>query len=165
MTDPPTHWLTGVKCRATSVAKNANSVQRKFKLKSQYPGFVVPLEMFFLKNINICVLFLWSASLVADVKQQIAISPAGCATTSGPDPNKMCKFPFVFRGITWTGCTIVDEPSYQLWCATETDSRNYPVTSDGNLFSTWGYCKSDCLSNQGLTFLILFFLELQIFPT
>ena len=117
--------------------------------------FVFSFKSFSFIYIYLCS-YLWSACLVSDVELQQPISPTGCATTSGPDRNKECKFPFVFRGVNWNGCTVVDEPSYKPWCATERDKKNNPLTSDGNYFTTWGYCKSDCRSNQGWPFLSYF---------
>ena len=66
---------------------------------------------------------------------------ASCSTISGPDPSSACSFPFIFEGISWTGCTIADEPAEnpQPWCVTQTNENGYPVPlpSDGNnVFST-----------------------------
>ena len=78
-----------------------------------------------------------------------------CSTTSGSDPNSECSFPFIFWGVTWTGCTTVDGDP-RPWCATETDAFGHPITDGDGTFSAWGYCHASCPIDQGLR-IILFF--------
>ena len=65
-------------------------------------------------------------------------SSLACVTTSGPDPNKQCKFPFDFDGTTYYECT--SEGRDRPWCATEVD------IDDGRkvIEDKWGNCGSVC---------------------
>ena len=77
---------------------------------------------------------------------------ASCSTISGPDPSSECSFPFIFEGVSWTGCTIADEPADnpQPWCVTQTNENGRPPVDENGEFSTWGYCHSSCPIDQGL---------------
>ena len=89
--------------------------------------------------------------------------PPTCSTISGPDPE--CSFPFIFYGITWTGCTTVDEPADnpQPWCLTQTDADGNPIADENGQVSTWGYCHSSCPIDQGLALFVFFLQCLTIF--
>ena len=78
-----------------------------------------------------------------------------CPTTSGSDPNSECSFPFIFWGVTWTGCTTVDGDP-RPWCATETDAFGHPITDGDGTFSAWGYCHASCPIDQGLRIILVF---------
>ena len=68
-------------------------------------------------------------------------------------------------GITWTGCTTVDEPADnpQPWCITQTDAYGYPLLDGNGQFTTWGYCHSSCPIDQGLKLFDFFIKCLTIF--
>merc|ERR1712241_1142049 len=54
-----------------------------------------------------------------------------CLTTTGPNPNKPCIFPFHYRNMTFNACTWYDADSAP-WCATKVDDS-------GNHFFGEGY--------------------------
>ena len=55
-----------------------------------------------------------------------------CKTTTGPDQNKPCVFPFTFSGVTYTECTKANFD--HLWCSTKVDDN-------GNFIQNhWGNC-------------------------
>ena len=65
--------------------------------------------------------------------------------------NKPCKFPFVYRGLTFVGCTNwcpdpcenfknYCKPNY--WCATEVGERNIYYYTDRYMME-WGWCDID----------------------
>merc|ERR1712039_246840 len=54
----------------------------------------------------------------------------GTPSCDGTGKGKDCKFPFIYKGKLYTGCTSADHN--QPWCATDTHS-------DGT-YSTWGNC-------------------------
>ena len=66
-----------------------------------------------------------------------------CTTTSGPDPNKLCIFPFKFRGITYNSCTTNgnDPGDTNAWCSTKVDDSGEHV-GDGQ--GNWGNCETKC---------------------
>merc|ERR1711893_373785 len=68
-------------------------------------------------NMKLCILL---ATLVA--------SSMAAVTTS----NQQCVFPFVYKGVTYNGCTSADWS--QPWCATATDNGNYN--------GQWGNCET-----------------------
>ena len=62
---------------------------------------------------------------------------------------KPCKFPFVFRGRTFVGCTnwcpepcevISDYCKPNYWCATEVAERNTPTVYTSRYMIEWGWC-------------------------
>jgi len=74
--------------------------------------------------------------------------PRGCSTVSGPDPGKLCVFPFKWNGTVYRECTT-HMNSGQLWCPTEVDHLN------GYIDNKWGNCAADtctgCRTVEGLT--------------
>ena len=60
----------------------------------------------------------------------------GCLTTSGPDAGVPCVFPFIFKGRSYTKCTMVHAKDGRPWCSTRTDSRGHHVGGKRN----WGNC-------------------------
>ena len=71
-----------------------------------------------------------------------APSKEECKTTNG----KTCVFPFIYKGVKYSGCTIVGRGGTP-WCSTVTDK-------DGNYiehptkFLTWGNCDQHCPSSS-----------------
>ena len=69
-----------------------------------------------------------------------APSKEECKTTNG----KTCVFPFIYKGVRYSGCTTVGSGGTP-WCSTVTDK-------DGNYiehptkFLTWGNCDQNCRS-------------------
>ena len=67
-----------------------------------------------------------------------------CTTIGGPDSNKACVFPFVWKGRNYGECTDIDHPSGQdtseLYCATEIDLTTKQMKSWGKCSRTCGYC-------------------------
>ena len=59
-----------------------------------------------------------------------------CKTTSGPEPNVECVFPFKYRDKVYNECTI--DGASKPWCCTKTDSGG------NHLGGHWGYCGPDC---------------------
>ena len=71
----------------------------------------------------------------------VYMTPIGaCNTESGPDPNKPCKFPFTYKGVSHRKCTLQNDTNY--WCATETSNTN-------DLPSKRGYCDMNCPRENG----------------
>jgi len=60
--------------------------------------------------------------------------PTGCKTVSGPDPGKLCLFPFKWDGVVYRECTTHTNNGL-LWCATHVDHL-------GNT-TQWGNCDVD----------------------
>ena len=65
---------------------------------------------------------------------------AECKTTSGPDPNKPCKFPFEYQGELHHKCTLQNDTNY--WCATDTSNSS-------NIDARHGYCELKCPRENG----------------
>ena len=55
-----------------------------------------------------------------------------------------CVFPFIYRGVTYNGCTTKDDDDKRFWCSTETDGSSIHVGRD-----RWGYCPEDCTVGDG----------------
>ena len=45
-----------------------------------------------------------------------------------------CKFPFIYKGVTYTECTTKDEENGKFWCSTETDNQN------NHIEGKWTHC-------------------------
>jgi len=71
----------------------------------------------------------------------------GCVTNGGASAGKLCIFPFMYNGITYTTCALENDG---YWCSTKVDSNGVHIGNQGN----WGTCGSDCNPgsprNQGL---------------
>merc|ERR1711971_457267 len=69
----------------------------------------------------------------------------GCATISGPDPNKPCIFPFKFGDITYNNCTTIgnDPGDTKAWCSTKVDNSGNHIGGQGK----YGFCEPKCQSN------------------
>lgn len=75
-----------------------------------------------------CVLFL--------VLALVHHTQGTCYTTGGPDAGYPCDFPFKYRGVSYTECTVVDADDGKPWCSTLTDIEGKHVGGQGN----WGHC-------------------------
>ena len=66
----------------------------------------------------------------------------GCKTTSGPDPNKPCVFPFKLGDETHKCCTTAlnDPGDTNAWCSTMVDDLGKHVANQGK----WGVCEAKC---------------------
>ncbi|CAL4086097.1 unnamed protein product [Meganyctiphanes norvegica] len=53
-----------------------------------------------------------------------------------------CKFPFTYKGVTYTACTTKDDPAGRSWCSIKTDSTGNHIGQGNN----WRHCE-DCGSN------------------
>ena len=77
-----------------------------------------------------------------------------CITVGGKDPNKACKFPFVWKGARYGACTDVDHPAgpnaTDLFCATEINEENEEMKTGkwGKCSRTCGYCSGYKLSRK-----------------
>jgi len=72
-------------------------------------------------------------------------TPTSCKANDGPANGADCIFPFIFNGVTYNGCTTVQDT--RLWCSTSTDSSDNHIGGQGN----WGYCNSACPENDPST--------------
>ena len=67
-----------------------------------------------------------------------------CTTIGGPEADKPCLFPFVWKGMMYGECTDIDHPegllSLDLFCATEIDKVTKEMKSWGKCSRTCGYC-------------------------
>ncbi|CAL4059350.1 unnamed protein product, partial [Meganyctiphanes norvegica] len=43
-----------------------------------------------------------------------------------------CQFPFIYKNITYSSCTTVDDPQDKRWCSTKTDNQNNHVSGGGH---------------------------------
>ena len=66
----------------------------------------------------------------------------GCQTISGPDLDKPCKFPFIYRLKRYINCTSVDNDD-KGWCSTEVDKDNQFIKAK------WGNCSDSCPFQEG----------------
>ena len=70
------------------------------------------------------------------------LSGITCTTVGGADPGKSCVFPFSFRDVVYTECTLVGTGGLpDPWCSTLTDERGQHVSGQGK----WGNCPPECL--------------------
>ena len=56
--------------------------------------------------------------------------------------NNPCVFPFIYKDITYKGCTDVDSSNGKLWCATEVDSSGEVVDNK------WEDCQENCQKSR-----------------
>ena len=61
-----------------------------------------------------------------------------CMTSGGPDDNTKCKFPFIYKNVMFTKCTLVSHNEFTYWCATQTNSTHHFQNKK------WGNCSKDC---------------------
>ena len=73
------------------------------------------------------------------------ILPLTCTTTSGPDSDKPCVFPFTFAKVTYNNCTTKgNEPGdNKAWCSTKVDESGNHIGGQGN----YGFCEQRCQSD------------------
>jgi len=74
----------------------------------------------------------------------VALAAVVCEAKFHTFPFKLspCSFPFVWKGITYTACTRVDDVDGKAWCPTKTvfDQDGKPQLVGGQ----WGYCTPGC---------------------
>jgi len=68
----------------------------------------------------------------------IADHPTSCLT----DHEEPCIFPFIYKGLTYTKCTNIDE-SKGAWCATKLDANG---ATQGRLGIDSNYCSETCVT-------------------
>merc|ERR1711953_276206 len=65
-----------------------------------------------------------------------------CSTTGGNADGRECKFPFIYKGVTYNTCTSVDNNN-QPWCYTDGRTDELPnYTGEGDWM--WGNCPTSC---------------------
>lgn len=75
----------------------------------------------------------------------VALAPlvllAACITSSGQDSGSFCQIPFVYKGVRYNGCTLVDAGDGRAWCSTAVRGGNREhIGGQGK----WGHCPSSC---------------------
>ena len=75
-----------------------------------------------------------------------------CGTTSGPEANKPCIFPFTSHGITYNACTTdqIEPGDDTAWCSTMVDNMGLHVTGK------WGNCEAKCPKDSKLILFRIF---------
>ena len=65
-----------------------------------------------------------------------------CTTTTGPDPNKPCQFPFKYESVTFNQCITHGNEEYETlaWCSTKVDGSGNHVVGQGK----YGFCEPKC---------------------
>ena len=71
------------------------------------------------------------------IPKALYIAFSGCETISGPQEDKICTFPFVYKQVQYNACTTIENEGMS-WCSTETDDNNTYI--DGK----WGNCAEHC---------------------
>lgn len=66
-----------------------------------------------------------------------------CQTFGGNSPGDKCMFPFIWKGVTYEGCTKADNNG-QAWCATS-------YKPGGTNIDGWTNCRDGC-PMQGIYF-------------
>lgn len=79
-----------------------------------------------------------AGSIVVDrIHEEGAVrSHPGCKGYRSGQKTKDCVFPYIYRGVVFTSCTIWNDNQY--WCPTEVDPLGNYITEK------WGYCSADC---------------------
>merc|ERR1712227_276097 len=72
-------------------------------------------------------------------------SSSSCTTTGGGRKGVNCVFPFTYRDVKYTGCTLEDADDGKPWCSTKTDANGQHVGGQGQ----WGHCASNCKTDSG----------------
>jgi len=67
-----------------------------------------------------------------------------CTACLTDNARKPCKFPFIYEGKTYIGCTKDGHIDDQWWCSTLLDDDGWHVKGRGN----WGHCKLACPKHQ-----------------
>ena len=105
-------------------------------------------------------IFLLICDLLLQFSARRPSQRTSCYTISGMDSDSDCRFPFMYNGVTYTGCTTVHGDA-KPWCVTKADAYGNaldaygdPVSIGGNL--VWGHCHASC--PKGLESFILFLL-------
>lgn len=89
-------------------------------------------------NVPFICVFFEECFTVAGVTQDVSTG-----VTTDSLAFKRCKFPFIYKGKTYNGCTTIDEN--KSWCFTNVDGNNM-VDWNGNnhVEKMWGYCNQFC---------------------
>ena len=66
-------------------------------------------------------------------------------TTGGARTGAKCVFPFTYKDVKYTGCSLEDADDDKPWCSTKTDANGQHVSGQGQ----WGQCASNCQVGQG----------------
>ena len=74
---------------------------------------------------------------------------AACITNGGQDTGSFCQLPFVYKGVRYNGCILVDAGDGKPWCSTSVKqgSREH-IGGQGK----WGHCPSSCPNDFSRTF-------------
>ena len=91
---------------------------------------------------NSCVYFFLSVL-------SVIIAPtasSSCTTTGGGRTGAKCVFPFTYKDVKYTGCSLEDADDGKPWCSTKTDANGQHVGGQGQ----WGHCASNCEVGQGI---------------
>ena len=64
----------------------------------------------------------------------------GCKTVSGPQPFKQCIFPFIHKGVTYSGCPSDPDNPNKRWCSTLVDAAGNHVVGQNQ----YGHCSPTC---------------------
>jgi len=63
-----------------------------------------------------------------------------CRTVGGPSQGRPCQFPFIFGGVSRTGCISDSDPEGRFWCSTRVDSSGVHMGQGGH----WAHCSPSC---------------------
>ena len=89
-------------------------------------------------------LLLVGRSLAQDITfgdtEDEADQPGPCVTVGGPDRGQDCQFPFIFSGVSRTGCITESDPAGRPWCSTRVDTDGVHVAGGDH----WAHCSPDC---------------------
>ena len=79
-----------------------------------------------------------------------------CNTVGGPETNKPCIFPFVWKGLQFDKCTDINHPesnnTSELYCATNVDEVTKEMKAWGKCSRTCGYCYGTSVQNVTKSF-------------
>ena len=67
-------------------------------------------------------------------------------TVGGGDTGANCVFPFMFKGKSYSGCTLADADDGKPWCSTLVDAQGVHVGGQGK----WGHCGQQCTNDAGI---------------
>ena len=88
-------------------------------------------------------LLLVGRSLAQDITfgdtEDEADQPGPCVTVGGPDRGQDCQFPFIFSGVSRTGCITESDPAGRPWCSTRVDTDGVHVAGGDH----WAHCSPD----------------------
>ena len=91
---------------------------------------------FILSEGTYCKLRIRVVKAIESWGQKLDFCFQGCPTIGGPAQGNQCIFPFIFEGISFTGCITRADPDKIPWCSTKIDENGTHV--GGNKF--WAHC-------------------------